>query len=155
MDSAPRYNTKDVAVKLAELSKSTLVLGSATPECTTYQRALNKKIKLLKLPFRVSNAENNFPIKDREYSSNGSMPDIEIIDMKNELVSGNRDIFSNKLLQYLTKSLEQGSQSILFLNRRGSFSSMQCRKCGSLATCARCNLPYTYHSHPYLMLYKI
>ena len=152
IDSDPRYNTKDVAVKLAELSKSIVVLGSATPECTTYQRALNKKIKLLKLPFRVSNAENNFPIKDREYSSNGSMPDIEIIDMKNELVSGNRDIFSNKLLQYLTKSLEQGSQSILFLNRRGSFSSMQCKECGRVANCPSCNLPYTYHSQSHRLI---
>ena len=146
MDSAPRYNTKDVAVKLAELSKSTLVLGSATPECTTYQRTFTKKIKLLKLPFRVSNINDGFHDMKMEGSYGRNMPDIEIIDMKNELVSGNRDIFSNKLLQYLTESLEKGSQSILFLNRRGSFSSMQCRKCGSLATCARCNLPYTYHS---------
>ena len=85
-------------------------------------------------------------LSDFHIAAKDSNCDIEIIDMKNELVSGNRDIFSNKLLQYLTESLEKGSQSILFLNRRGSFSSMQCRKCGSLATCARCNLPYTYHS---------
>ena len=146
MDSAPRYNTKDVAVKLAELSKSVLVLGSATPECTTYQRTFTKKLKLLKLPFRVSNGEDGFRDMNLEDASDRNMPDIEIVDMKNELVSGNRDIFSNKLLQYLTESLEKGSQAILFLNRRGSFSSMQCRKCGTVSTCTRCNLPYTYHS---------
>jgi len=146
IDSNPRYNAKDVAVKLAELSKSVMVLGSATPECTTYQRALTKKIKLLKLPFRVSNVEDDSVTMNYKNSSDANMPDIEIIDMKNELVTGNRDIFSNKLLQYLTESLEQGSQAILFLNRRGSFSSMQCRKCGSVANCTRCSLPYTYHS---------
>ncbi len=146
IDSNPRYNTKDVAVKLAELSQSVVILGSATPECMTYQRAISGKIKLLKLPFRVSDKRDDLSVGIGKPPSNSSMPDIEIVDMKSELVSGNSNIFSKKLLQYLTETLEQGSQAILFLNRRGSFSSMQCRRCGSVATCKRCSLPYTYHA---------
>ena len=146
IDSNPRYNAKDVAVKLAEMSKSVMILGSATPECTTYHRALAGKIKLLKLPYRVSGITRTSSSATGKEATVDGMPEIEIVDMKRELISGNRSIFSRKLLGYLSNSFEQGSQVILFINRRGSFSSMQCRECGSVATCGRCSLPFTYHA---------
>lgn len=128
-DMRPRYNAKEVAEKRCELENAVLVLGSATPSLETYYKAMQGEYKILKLCKRISQ----------------SMPQIEIVNMSNELSAGNRSIFSRKLYSYIKENLIKKEQTILFLNRRGYSSFVSCRDCGYVPKCPNCDISLTYH----------
>lgn len=129
-ETNPKYHAREVAQKRCELTNSVLVLGSATPSLETYYRTSNNDIVLIKMKQRAMNSQ---------------LPKINIVDMRQELADGNFNIFSQKLAQAIKNNLYKKEQTILFLNRRGHSTFISCRKCGYVAKCNDCNLPYTYH----------
>ena len=133
-DTSPRYHARDVAIKLAELVGATVVLGSATPDVGTYTRALHGEFHLLSLPERVTPTEN------------APLPSVEVIDLKDELKSGVDGLFSRSLTAAVSEALSNKEQIILFLNRRGASTFIQCRQCGYAMRCRRCEVSLTYHS---------
>jgi primosomal protein N' (replication factor Y) len=132
-DVTPRYHTRQVAFKLAELSGATVVLGSATPDVESYFRALKGDYYLLELPERVTPDEG------------APLPEVEIVDLRAELKAGNLSIFSRTLLHSIDTALKNREQIILFLNRRGAASFVECRNCGWVIRCKRCEVPMSYH----------
>jgi primosomal protein N' (replication factor Y) len=133
-DKAPRYHARDVAIKLAQLSGATVVLGSATPGVESYFRATRGDYRLLSLPERVTPVEN------------APLPPVRVVDIRGELKSGNSELFSQTLSQAVSDAVASGEQVILFLNRRGASTFVQCRKCGFVIRCRRCDVSLTYHS---------
>jgi primosomal protein N' (replication factor Y) len=129
-EQSPRYHAREVALKLAELTGSVVILGSATPDMESYRRAQLGEYRLLELSERVAGP---------------SLPQVEVIDMRQELKQGNRSIFSRPLQSAIAQALALGEQVILFLNRRGTASFVQCRDCGFVLRCHRCDVPLTYH----------
>lgn len=130
-DTTPRYNAKDLAKYIAEKNNCPLVLGSATPDIVTMNQAKEKNIALYTLTKRANNA---------------NLPKVEIVDLRNELASGNRSMLSFKLQDKIKENLEKKKQTILFLNRRGYSTFIMCRECGYVAKCKNCNISLTYHS---------
>lgn len=130
-ESTPRYNVKEVARYLAKEYSVPIVLGSATPDMDTFYKAKNGDIELLELTKRANNA---------------SLPDIKIIDMRQELANGNRTSISMDLYEKIKENLLNKKQTILFLNRRGYSTFIMCRDCGYVAKCKNCNIALTYHS---------
>ena len=129
-EMSPRYNVKDVARYLGKKYDIPIVYGSATPDMDTYYRALKGDIELLELTKRANNSK---------------LPNVEIVDLKQELVNGNRSMISMKLYDEITKNLQDKKQTILFLNRRGYSTFIMCRDCGYTAKCKNCNITMTYH----------
>lgn len=132
-DSAPRYHAAEVAEEIAKIKGATVIYGSATPRIETYYRALKGKIHHIFL----KNRANKTPL-----------PQVEIIDMREERVLGNMDrfgIFSNRLKEELEENYKKGKQTMLFVHRRGYAKQMLCQSCGKTLKCARCNMPMTYH----------
>ncbi len=127
----PRYHARDVAIRLAELTGAVVILGSATPDVETFYHAQRGDYRLLQLPERVT------PVS--------SLPQVEVVDLREELKAGNRSLFSRSLSQAITKAIAGGEQVILFLNRRGTATFIQCRRCGFVLRCRRCEVPLTYH----------
>ncbi|MGG3888992.1 primosomal protein N' [Metabacillus fastidiosus] len=126
----PRYHARDVAVYRGNYHQCPVILGSATPTLESFARASKNVYKLLTLADRV-NAR--------------SMPAVEIVDMREELRTGNRTMFSTNLIEKLQDRLAKGEQSVLFLNRRGYSSFVMCRDCGYVIQCAHCDISLTYH----------
>ena len=126
----PYYHAREVAEELCKIKNATLVLGSATPDISTYYKAKNGEIELVELTKRT----NSKPL-----------PEVQIIDMREELVAGNKTIFSRKLYNEIKENLAKKEQTILFLNRRGYSTFVSCRKCGFVAKCRNCNIALTYH----------
>ncbi|MDD5095283.1 MAG: primosomal protein N' [Dehalococcoidia bacterium] len=135
-DKTPLYHARDAALKLAELVGAVVILGSATPDLESYHRAKKGDYRLLELPNRVGEFHKGaFP----------SLPQVEIIDLRQELKSRNRSIFSRKLTRAINSALDLHEQVILFLNRRGTASFVQCRDCGHVMRCRRCEITLTHH----------
>ncbi|MFC2012792.1 primosomal protein N' [Chloroflexota bacterium] len=132
-DRSPRYHARDVAIRLAELTGAVVVLGSATPDVTTFYRAQRGEYRLLQLPERVTPVEGT------------PLPPVAVVDLRQELKSGNRSIFSRPLSRAVTEAIAGDEQVILFLNRRGGASFVQCRNCGLVLRCRRCDVPLSYH----------
>jgi len=132
-DKSPRYHTRDVAIKLAELTGAIVILGSATPDVETFYHARQGDYYLLQLPERVTPRDG------------APLPGVEVIDLREELKAGNRSLFSRPLSQAMTQAVAKREQVILFLNRRGGASFIQCRSCGFVLGCKRCDVPLTYH----------
>ena len=133
-DTSPRYHTRDVAIKLAELGGAVVILGSATPDVVTLYQAQRGDYHLLELPERLTPHEGS------------ALPQAQIVDLRDELKAGNRSIFSRLLKQAIDKALIKGEQVILFFNRRGAASFIQCRSCGLVLSCRRCQVTLSYHS---------
>ena len=133
-EQQPRYHARDVAIKLAELNNSVVVLGSATPDVTSYYRAQRSEFQLLQLQERISAGEPS------------PLPKVEILDLRRELKEGNRSIFSRTLAKSIADALQAHEQVILFLNRRGTATFVQCRDCGFVMRCKRCDVTLTYHA---------
>lgn len=126
----PRYHAREVAIYRGNYHNCPVVLGSATPSLETYARGLKGRYHVLPLTKRV-NAK--------------PLPAVEIIDMREELRSGNRSMFSTSLFHHLQDRLEKKEQSVLFLNRRGYSTFVMCRDCGYVAQCEHCDISLTYH----------
>ena len=129
-DTTPRYNAKDIGKYLAEKNNCPLVLGSATPDINTMYLAKNQKINIFKLTKRANNM---------------NLPNVQVVDMRNELAIGNKSMISLKLQDKIQKNLLNKKQTILFLNRRGYSTFIMCRECGYVAKCKNCNISLTYH----------
>jgi primosomal protein N' (replication factor Y) len=142
-DQAPRYHTRTIAEKITELTGIKTILGSATPSIETYYRALNKEFALIELNKRV-------PLQTADGPKEKPLPEVEIIDLREELKKKNFTIFSEKLRQELSETLKDGKQSILFLNRRGAASALLCRECGYSPKCDDCQTTLTYHNKLHL-----
>jgi len=132
-DKSPRYHARAVAIKLAELTGAVVVLGSATPDVESFYHAQKGDYHLLQLPERVTPNESS------------PLPRVEVVDLREELKAGNRSLFSRSLSQAITKAVAGGEQVMLFLNRRGAATFIQCRDCGLVLACRRCDVPLTYH----------
>lgn len=128
---SPRYNAKDVALEKARRHNALVLFGSATPDLSTYHRAL-KSNRILTLPERV-------------FSQN--MPCVTVVDMKEEMRLGNRTIFSKALFDAIDDRLERKEQIVLLVNRRGYASHVFCRACGYVATCHHCSVSMVFHRY--------
>ncbi len=140
-DQSPRYHAREVALKLAELCGATVILGSATPAVTTYYRAQRGEIGLLTLPERIA-----MPGAGNGTGAPGSLPQVEVVDMRQELRRGGRSLFSRSLIGAMAQALDNREQVILFLNRRGTATLVQCRACAEVVKCRRCQVALTYHA---------
>jgi primosomal protein N' (replication factor Y) len=132
-DKSPRYQARDVAIKLAELTGAVVIPGSATPDVETFYHAQRGDYRLLQLPERVVPDEGS------------PLPQVEVVDLRDELKAGNMSIFSRSLSQATAKAVANKEQVILFLNRRGGATFIQCRSCGFVLRCKRCEVTLTYH----------
>lgn len=131
-ESTPKYNAKEIAKYRCTLNNSLLLLLSATPSIETMYSA-KKGI------YNFSKIESRF--------NNNSLPDVKIIDMKNEISDKEPfPVFSKYLIEELKKNVTDKKQSILLLNRRGYFTSLTCKSCGETLQCENCSISLTYHS---------
>jgi primosomal protein N' (replication factor Y) (superfamily II helicase) len=140
VDISPRYHAREAAVKLASLTGAVLVLGSATPDVESYFKGLNHIYHLLEMPERVTPDEGS------------PLPHVEIVDLREELKAGNLSLFSRSLFKSIEEALKNHEQIILFLNRRGSASFVECRVCGWLIRCKRCDVPLSYHFNEQMLI---
>ncbi len=130
-EEAPRYHARDVAVVRGQMEGAAVVLGSATPSMESYYNCHRGKYALLEMPERADNAK---------------MPRIRVVDMREVArKSGGIPIFSPQLKEAVAQRLERGEQTILFLNRRGYSSALECPLCGYVAECPNCSVSLTYH----------
>ena len=140
-DEAPRYNARDVAVMRGHLENCCVVLGSATPAMESFNNVREGRYELAEMLMRVD---------DR------SMPLMRVIDMRIEAEKeGRPHIFSSELVQAIYDRLDNNEQVILFLNRRGFSSSLQCEQCGYVAECSECSVSMTYHKRAHKLLCHI
>jgi primosomal protein N' (replication factor Y) len=130
-EEAPRYHARDVAVVRGQREGAVVVLGSATPSLESFYNCKKGKYTLLELPERADNAK---------------MPLVRVVDMRQTARKEKGiPIFSPQLKEAIHQRLERGEQTILFLNRRGYSSSLECPKCGFVAECPNCSISLTYH----------
>jgi primosomal protein N' (replication factor Y) (superfamily II helicase) len=139
-ERTPTYHARDVAAQLGALTGATVVLGSATPSAESYWRARQGIYKLIELRERVP-----IPSASPE-ASIAQLPEVTLIDLRAELRSGHTSILSEALQEALAETLARKEQAILFLNRRGTATSVVCRECGFMARCIRCDVAMTYHA---------
>jgi primosomal protein N' (replication factor Y) (superfamily II helicase) len=158
------YHARRVAEEMMRRNHGVLILGDATPDIETNFRAKRGDIRLLRLPKRIMGHRTRIleqsereGVIARYYPSNAEdamtidLPPVEIVDMRNELKSGNRSIFSRLLQDKLHETLERHEQAMLFLNRRGKNTYVFCRDCGYVDACPRCDMPLTYHEYDEMM----
>ena len=131
-ETTPKYSAREIARYIAKENNLALVLGSATPEIDTYYLAKQEKITLLELKHRANNSD---------------LPDVEIVDLREEMINGNKLMISKRLYEEIQKNLEDRKQTILFLNRRGYSTFIICRECGYTAKCKNCDITLTYHTN--------
>jgi primosomal protein N' (replication factor Y) len=127
----PYYHAVTAAQEYARLCGAVCVLGSATPTVEQRFNAENKKTIKLALPYRIVET---------------GLPPVQIVDMREELKTGNRGIFSRALAESLAETISRGEQAILFLNRRGTATYIFCRDCGHVLKCPNCETPLTLHA---------
>lgn len=140
-DHRPRYDAREVAWRRCSQAQGVLLLGSATPSIATYMRAMpgvkpENRLTLLEMPERVMGR---------------SLPQVDVVDMREELALGNRSIFSAALVRAMEECLAEEHQIILFINRRGYSSFVSCRACGYVVRCDQCDVSMTYHQADGLM----
>lgn len=133
----PKYSTKDIAAYICKENNAVLVLGSATPEIGTYTKALNGTIELFEMKNRAASAK---------------LPQIEIVDLKEDRVLGNTSNISIKLKEAISENIKNKEQTILFLNKRGYNSYLTCKNCGYVFNCPNCDVAMTYHKANGLLL---
>ena len=129
-DDSPRYHARDMAIWRSEYHNCPVILGSATPSLESYARAQKGVYELLVLEKRAKNQP---------------LPEVHIVDMREELRTGNRSMFSVQLADAIRDRLEKKQQTVLFLNKRGYSSFVLCRDCGTVMQCPNCDISLTYH----------
>jgi len=131
-EDQPRYHARDVAIHRAEYHGCPVILGSATPTLESYARAQKGVYKLATLTERTNDQ---------------AMPEVTIVDMRDELHAGNRSMFSRSLKENMEARIDRGEQVVLLLNRRGYSTFVMCRECGHVNECPHCDIALTYHKH--------
>ncbi len=139
-DESPRYNARDAAVMRGHLENCCVVLGSATPAMESFNNVREGRYELAEMLMRVD---------DR------SMPLMRVVDMRIEAEKEGAHVFSGELVQAIYDRLNSNEQVILFLNRRGFSSSLQCEQCGYVAECSECSVSMTYHKRAHKLLCHI
>ena len=134
--TTPKYSTKEVARYICKENNAVLLLGSATPETTTYYKAKSGTIELVEMKNRPGAA---------------TLPKIELVDMKNERLFGN-NIISSYLKEEIRKNMENSEQTMIFLNKRGYVSYLKCDECSHIFKCPNCDVAMTYHKNSNLLL---
>ncbi|MBQ1342726.1 MAG: primosomal protein N' [Firmicutes bacterium] len=129
-DNNPRFHAVTVAEKRCEFTGASLVLGSATPGVEQSAAAVNKRYAYGTL-------------RNRYFAA--PLPEVEVVDLREELRQGNSSIFSRPLQQAIRETLEAKDQAVLFLNRRGYYQHYSCRDCGVSITCPHCAVAMSYH----------
>lgn len=129
-EETPRYHARDVAMWRAKQNNGVLILGSATPALETYALATRGRYQLLTMKERVGGRP---------------LPLVEVVDMREELRTDNRSMFSRELHSLIQDRLQKKEQIVLFLNRRGYSTFVMCRSCGYTLTCPHCEISLTYH----------
>ena len=129
-DHHPRYDAREVALRRCERENASLILASATPSVLSFAKARRGDYMLLEMPRRV---------QDRP------LPEVEIVDMREELENGNRTVLSSALRKALKDCAARGEQAMLLMNRRGYNSFVSCRSCGYVVKCPNCDISMTYH----------
>ncbi len=133
-ESMPKYHAREVAGEVCRMKNASLVLGSATPSVESYYRAKKGELKL-------------FTLKER--LAGGQLPRVYVEDLRSELKSGNRSIFSRRLYGLINDRLKRGEQTILFINRRGYAGFVSCRACGHVMKCPHCDVSLSEHTDRY------
>ena len=128
-ENHPRYHARDIAILRSEYHNCPIVLGSATPSLESFARAMNKNYELLVMKKRANNMV---------------LPNVHIVDMKEEIKRGNYT-FSKLLIDKINEKISKGEQVILLLNRRGYSPLIKCSKCGEVEKCPNCDISLTYH----------
>ena len=131
-ENSPRYHARETAEYRAHMENAYLVMGSATPSLEAYTKCRNGEYCLVKLISRF---------EDRP------LPEVSVVDLREELKSGNRSILSRSLKNAVERRLERGEQSVLFLNRRGYAGFVSCRSCGEALKCPHCDVALTEHNN--------
>ena len=130
-EKTPRFHTRELAKYRVKHHNGLLCLASATPSVESYTAAKNGKYSLYKLTKRYGGA---------------LLPEVEVVDMKKELHSGNTGVISRTLYENIKEALNKGHQVILLLNRRGHNTYVSCAECGYVEACPNCSVSLTYHS---------
>ncbi len=131
-DAVPKYHARETAIELASMCGASVVLGSATPSVDAYYKARSGEYKLFVLENRAGDS---------------ILPEVETVDLREELKSGNKSIFSRKLKKLMEERLAQKEQIMLFLNRRGYVGFINCRECGHVIKCPHCDIALTAHNN--------
>ena len=130
-DRRPQYDAREVAESRCQREGASLILASATPSILSFARARRGDFTLIEMPQRA----NRRPL-----------PEVTLVDMRQELEEGNRSIFSREMKKALKECVSRGEQAMLLMNRRGYHSFVSCRSCGKVIRCPRCDLSLTYHA---------
>ncbi|MBP3926957.1 MAG: primosomal protein N', partial [Clostridium sp.] len=136
-ETMPRYHAREVAEKRAEDSGAALVLGSATPSLESYTKARRGEYELLELKQRAVLGSH--------------LSKVEIVDLRRELLEGNKSMFSRCLRRRMEERLEKNEQIMLFINRRGYSNFVSCRSCGEAVKCPHCDVSLTLHGRGMLV----
>ena len=131
-ESDPKYHARDVAAYRCGKNNALMLLASATPSLESFYKAQSGVYTLVPL---------------RERYGGVRLPDAVIVDMREELRLGNVSPISTRLLESLNQAYENDNQAILFLNRRGYSTQINCKECGEVLTCSRCSVSLTYHNN--------
>jgi len=130
-ENVPRYHAREVAIKRAELTHSTVILGTATPSLESYHKALKGEYRLIELTERMKDID---------------LPKVKIIDMRRELYKRHyATVFSRPLRESIERVIARKQQAMLFLNRRGFSTFINCKSCGNVERCKRCDSVLVYH----------
>jgi primosomal protein N' (replication factor Y) len=130
-DTRPRYDAVEVAEKRGLFHNCPVVLGTATPTTEQFYTAIHHKRHYLSLKNRVTS----------------SMPSIDVVDMRQELLTGNRSMLSRRLKEQISNSLDNHEQVMILINRRGYSSFVLCRDCGEVIQCPNCDVSLTLHKN--------
>ncbi|MCR5467553.1 MAG: primosomal protein N' [Lachnospiraceae bacterium] len=131
-EQIPRYHARETAIERARMAGASVVLGSATPSVDSFYKASKGEYVYLSLKERVEGR---------------ALPNCEVVDLREELKSGNRSILSHKLQSDIEERLKKGEQTMLFLNRRGFSGFISCRSCGEVIKCPHCDVSLSLHNN--------
>ena len=135
-ENAPSYDARDIALSRAKREGAVVILASATPSILSFAKATRGDYMLLEMPERVGDSV---------------LPQVTLVDMREELRLGNRSMFSSLLQERLEACIREGHQAMIFLNRRGYAPGVLCRKCGHVVPCPQCDVKMTYHQQDRVM----
>ena len=135
-ESSPRYSTIEIADFRADYNGAKIIMGSATPSVGDFLKAEKGEYELIKMAKRINKSQ---------------MPEMLLVDMRNEIKRGNPSVYSSVLKQELQECLDAKNQAIIFLNRRGYSKQVICQSCGYVAKCEHCDISLNYHSDTNLL----
>lgn len=135
-EDSPKYQAKEVAIKRAEQCQAIVMLGSATPSLESYYQSIAADARHSLRPLALTSRVGGRPL-----------PEVKVVDMREELHTGNRSMFSTALYEGIADRLRKEEQIVLLLNRRGYSTFIMCRSCGYVVGCPHCDISLTYHQH--------